>query len=121
MLHAEKTVTGVQRGTANPRWRDYADFWTHVGRHRVTAVHLQRTSPRLPANRGVRLRPLAQVLHGYAELARVHGRRGADAAVPRACPTPPASSCTQSSSSLTSPDRQHRPAPGRDTGRGRPI
>ena len=74
MVHAQKIVTAIQRGTANPCWRDCADIWTHGGPHRVTAVHLQRTSPRLPANRGVRLRPLAQVLHGYAELARGHGR-----------------------------------------------
>ena len=32
MVHAEKLVTALQRGTVNTRWRDFADIWT-LSRH----------------------------------------------------------------------------------------
>jgi len=33
MVHAEKIVTAIQRGTANTRWRDFADIYLLSTRH----------------------------------------------------------------------------------------
>jgi hypothetical protein len=35
MVHAEKIVTAISRGTANTRWRDFGDIYTLSGRHPV--------------------------------------------------------------------------------------
>ena len=40
MVHAEKIVTAVARGTASTRWRDFADVYRLVRRHAVDGAEL---------------------------------------------------------------------------------
>lgn len=70
MIHAEKIVTAVQRGTANTRWRDFGDVWTLSRRHPVAGADLQRAIREVAQGRGAALAPLTEVLDGYAELAQ---------------------------------------------------
>lgn len=68
MVHAEKIVTAVQRGTANTRWRDFGDIWRLSRQHPVTADELTRAIAEVAHHRNATIRPLARVLDGYAEL-----------------------------------------------------
>jgi hypothetical protein len=70
MVHAEKIVTAVQRGTANTRWRDFGDVWTLSRRHPIAGADLQRAIREVADGRGAVLAPLTEVLDGYAELAQ---------------------------------------------------
>lgn len=70
MIHAEKIVTAVQRGTANTRWRDFGDIWTLSHRHPVAGSDLQRAIREVAQGRGAVLAPLTEILDGYAELAQ---------------------------------------------------
>jgi hypothetical protein len=49
MVHAEKIVTAVQRGTANTRWRDFDDIWSLLRQHPTSAHDLAQPSTRLLA------------------------------------------------------------------------
>jgi hypothetical protein len=55
MVHAEKVVTALQRGTVNTRWRDFADVWTLSGTHPVNGNELQTTLRVVADHRSVRL------------------------------------------------------------------
>jgi hypothetical protein len=68
MVHAEKIVTAVQRGTANTRWRDFGDIWTLSRQHPITADDLMQAIGEVARHRNAAIRPLAEVLDGYAEL-----------------------------------------------------
>ena len=68
MVHAEKIVTAVQRGTANTRWRDFADVWTLSNRHAVNGSDIQGAVERVARYRQAHLSPLSVVLDGYAEI-----------------------------------------------------
>lgn len=70
MIHAEKIVTAVQRGTANTRWRDFGDIWTLSHRHPVAGSDLQRAIREVAQGRSAALAPLTEILDGYAELAQ---------------------------------------------------
>jgi hypothetical protein len=70
MIHAEKIVTAVQRGTANTRWRDFGDILTLSRRHSVDGSDLQRAIREVARGRATVLAPLAEILDGYAELAQ---------------------------------------------------
>ncbi|WP_027345488.1 nucleotidyl transferase AbiEii/AbiGii toxin family protein [Hamadaea tsunoensis] len=70
MVLAEKLVTAVQRGTANTRWRDYADVYLLTRRHDVDGRDLRTAVETVAEYRDVRLIPLAEVLDGYAALAQ---------------------------------------------------
>ena len=70
MVHAEKIVTAIQRGTANTRWRDSGDIWTLSRRHPIVAEELREAIDVVARHRDVELAPLADVLDGYAELAQ---------------------------------------------------
>lgn len=70
MVHAEKLVTAVQRGTASTRWRDFGDIWTLSGRLVVNGRDLVRAVAEVADYRRVDPLPLAEVLDGYAELAQ---------------------------------------------------
>lgn len=70
MIHAEKIVTAVQRGTANTRWRDFGDVWTLSCRHPIAGADLQGALREVAQGRGVVVAPLTEVLDGYAELAQ---------------------------------------------------
>lgn len=75
MVHAEKIVTAVQRGTANTRWRDFGDIWSLSRQHPVTAGELTRAIAEVADHRKATIRPLARVLDGYAEPGRARWER----------------------------------------------
>jgi Nucleotidyl transferase AbiEii toxin, Type IV TA system len=70
MVHAEKIVTAVERGIANTRWRDFGDIWSLARLHRVNSRDLQHAIEAVARYRSVTLRPLAEVLDGFAPLAQ---------------------------------------------------
>lgn len=70
MVYAEKITTAVQRGTANTRWRDFADLYLLTSRHPVDANDLQRALAEVAVYRVAELASLAEVLDGYAALAQ---------------------------------------------------
>ncbi|MBC7679292.1 MAG: nucleotidyl transferase AbiEii/AbiGii toxin family protein [Pseudorhodobacter sp.] len=59
---AEKLCTAVDLGAANTRVRDYFDIATLTGRHDVAADDLLAALTATAAHRGVRLRPLTEVI-----------------------------------------------------------
>ncbi len=70
MVHAEKIVTAIQRGTANTRWRDFADIWTLLRHHPVNGSDLQKGIREVARHRRATLIPLQEVLEGYADIAQ---------------------------------------------------
>lgn len=70
MVHAEKIVTAIARGTVNTRWRDFVDVVALAGSQPVEAEALTEAIRRVAEYRGVDLRPLAEVLQGYGEIAQ---------------------------------------------------
>jgi hypothetical protein len=70
MVHAEKIVTAVQRGIANTRWRDFGDIWSLSRRHRIDMRDLRKAIEEVAHYRSASLRPLGEVLDGYADLAQ---------------------------------------------------
>jgi hypothetical protein len=70
MVHAEKLVTALQRGTVNTRWRDFADVWTLSGSHPVNGDEVQTALRVVAEHRRVQLARLADVLDGYAALSQ---------------------------------------------------
>jgi hypothetical protein len=70
MVHAEKVVTAVSRGTANTRWRDFGDVYTLARAHPIDAAELAQAFARVAAHRQVTLARLADALDGYADLAQ---------------------------------------------------
>lgn len=65
MVHAEKIVTAVQRGTANTRWRDFADLWTLAARHPVAGADLAHAVGEVARYRRAQLGLLRVVLADY--------------------------------------------------------
>ena len=70
MVHAEKLVTALQRGTVNTRWRDFADVWTLSGTHPVNGNELPDALRVVADHRGVAVARLQDVLDGYSALAQ---------------------------------------------------
>jgi hypothetical protein len=70
MILAEKIVTGIERGTANTRWRDYADVYLLTGQRPVDGTEMERSLRMVAQHRGATMMPLSEVLHGYAEIAQ---------------------------------------------------
>ncbi len=68
MVLAEKIVTALQRGTANTRWRDFADLYVLAHRHVIVGAELQRAVEEVAAYRVVPLLPLEGVLMGFDAL-----------------------------------------------------
>jgi hypothetical protein len=68
MVHAEKLVTAVARGTANTRWRDFADIYLLSRRHDLDGGDLQQAIAVVAQHRRAQIRPLSDVLRGYAAL-----------------------------------------------------
>lgn len=67
MVIAEKLVTAAQRGVANTRWRDFADIYTLAGAHEFESTDANNAIRVVADHRLVELRPLRDVLSGYAE------------------------------------------------------
>lgn len=70
MVHAEKIVTAVQRGTANTRWCDYADIYLLSGRHSVSAAELSTAIAKVAAHRQANMVSLSEALEDFAALAQ---------------------------------------------------
>jgi hypothetical protein len=65
MVLAEKIVTAMQRGTANTRWRDFADILLLVDLHPISGGDLERCIQEVARFRQTPLVPLAQTLQGF--------------------------------------------------------
>jgi hypothetical protein len=65
MVHAEKIVTAIARGTTGTRWRDFADLYLLARHHAVELAESIRQAARY---RGARLAPLAETLDGYGAI-----------------------------------------------------
>jgi hypothetical protein len=70
MVYAEKTVTAIQRGTTNTRWRDFADIWVLSRRFSITSPEIRGALETVARHRGVALHPMGSVLAGYSVLAQ---------------------------------------------------
>lgn len=70
MVHAEKVITAVSRGTANTRWRDFGDVYTLARAHHIDAAELAQAFAAVAAHRQVTLARLADALDGYSDLAQ---------------------------------------------------
>lgn len=68
MVHAEKIVTAIARGTVNTRWRDFADIYLLARHHPVDGSELVRSIRDVADHRGVEPQALRSVLDGYAEI-----------------------------------------------------
>ncbi|MBA3808921.1 MAG: nucleotidyl transferase AbiEii/AbiGii toxin family protein [Solirubrobacterales bacterium] len=68
MIHAEKIVTAVSRGTVSTRWRDFADIYLLTRHHPVEGAELVRSISHVAVHRQTSLAPLASVLDGYADI-----------------------------------------------------
>lgn len=73
-VYAEKIVTALQRGTANTRWRDFADVFLLRSQQDVDGTDLTTALARVADYRSVSLRPLSQALVGYAQLGQTRYR-----------------------------------------------
>ena len=60
----------MQRGTANTRWRDFADIYLLSGRHPAGAAELTAALSKVVEFRKVDLTPLRELLNGFADLAQ---------------------------------------------------
>jgi hypothetical protein len=71
MVHAEKIVTAMARGTANTRWRDFVDVYLLSRHHPVDGDELRAAISDVAANRDVELVALTEVLDGYGVIGQV--------------------------------------------------
>jgi hypothetical protein len=67
MVLAEKIITAVQRGTANTRWRDFADIYLLIERHDVDGQDLATALAGVAEYREAPMQPLHVVLEGFAD------------------------------------------------------
>lgn len=74
MILAEKLVTAIDRGTANTRWRDFADIYLLIRQQPVDAADLDESIRRVAAHRVVGVAPLAEVLAGFPDLSQAKWR-----------------------------------------------
>lgn len=75
MVLAEKVVTALQWGTANTRWRDFADIHLLSDRHVVDGTQLQQALTAVGEHRATGLTPLSEVLAGFPEIAQERWER----------------------------------------------
>ncbi|MGL5862862.1 MAG: nucleotidyl transferase AbiEii/AbiGii toxin family protein [Phycicoccus sp.] len=73
-VYAEKIVTALQRGTANTRWRDFADVYLLRIQQDVDGTDLTTALTTVADHCGVLLAPLSQALTGYAQLGQTRYR-----------------------------------------------
>ena len=71
---AEKTVTMLQRGSVNTRWRDFVDVRSLAREHSFVAGDVWRAASAVAGHRQVALEPLADVLDGYRAIAQPRWR-----------------------------------------------
>ena len=70
MVIAEKTVTAIERGEANTRWRDFADVLTISSVHEISASELVAALQTVAVYRGATLRPLLPALAAMPDVAQ---------------------------------------------------
>ena len=70
MVYAEKSVTAIQRGDTNTRWRDFGDIWTLQRRCPIEGTELRGAIDIVAAHRNATLMPLRDALAGYPDLAQ---------------------------------------------------
>jgi hypothetical protein len=70
MVLAEKTVTAVDRGTTNTRWRDFADIYTLTGTHFIDAATTRASVETVATYRKVTLKPLFPTLAAMPDQAQ---------------------------------------------------
>jgi hypothetical protein len=68
MVHAEKIVPAIARGTVNTRWRDFADVYMLSRRHVIDGTELARSARRVAEHRQVQLLSLVEVLADHGEI-----------------------------------------------------
>lgn len=68
MVHAEKVVTAIARGTTSTRWRDFADLYLLARRHPIDGAELGASIQHVARYRGTQLAPLAGTLDGYGAI-----------------------------------------------------
>lgn len=75
MVIAEKTVTMMQRGEANTRWRDFADVITISRHHTFTSGGVRSAMDAVAGHRKTELSAVAQSLEDMAEVAQAKWER----------------------------------------------
>jgi hypothetical protein len=68
MVHAEKIVTAIARGTVNTRWRDFMDVVGLAAHHGIDGDALVASIREVARHRGVELASLVAVLDGYGDI-----------------------------------------------------
>jgi hypothetical protein len=65
MVYAEKITTMLERGTANTRWRDFADIYVLCRRHALDGDELRRSITTVAAYRQITPTPLRPTLGSF--------------------------------------------------------
>ncbi len=65
MVHAEKIVTAISRGTTSTRWRDFADMYMLARHHTIDGAELNTSIREVARHREMRLVPLGRALADY--------------------------------------------------------
>jgi hypothetical protein len=68
MVHAEKIVTAISRGTTSTRWRDFADVFLLARHQPMDGAELVKAIRDVAGHRQVELAPFVSVLDGYAAI-----------------------------------------------------
>lgn len=74
MIYAEKVVTAIQRGTANTRWRDFADVYLLCRHLPATGAAVHQALDAVARHRDISLVPLVDSLAAYADVPGVQGK-----------------------------------------------
>ena len=70
MVLAEKIATAASRGTANTRWRDFADILAIVRSNDIIGSTMHESLRVVAEHRNIKLRPLAETLTGFGDHAQ---------------------------------------------------
>jgi predicted nucleotidyltransferase component of viral defense system len=70
MIHAEKIVTAIARGTANTRWRDFMDVVGLAAHFPIDGAVLVSSAREVARHRRIQPASLAEILDGYGEIAQ---------------------------------------------------
>jgi hypothetical protein len=68
MVHAEKIVTAISRGTTSTRWRDFADMYMLSRHHAIDGADLTTSIREVARHRKTRLAPLDRALADYGSI-----------------------------------------------------
>jgi hypothetical protein len=68
MIHAEKIVTAIARGTTSTRWRDFADIYLLARHHPLDGNELSASIREVARHRGTNLARLGDTLTGYGAI-----------------------------------------------------